>query len=211
MIIATEINRIKLPDFSIEENCPGVVAGIDEAGRGPLAGPVVAACIILNRKNYPKQLNDSKKLSEKKRAEIFKELQNSAQFGIGIIDEKIIDKVNILNATKLAMKGAFENLCKKYNIEPDMVIVDGNFIPQISCLAQPIIKGDSKSLSIAAASIIAKETRDQIMTKLDKEFPNYNWAKNKGYPTKLHFDKIVEFGISKYHRQSFTLKKNAHY
>jgi ribonuclease HII len=208
MIIATEINKSKLPDFSIERRCSGTVAGIDEAGRGPLAGPVVAACIILDVKNYPKHLNDSKKLSEKKRAQIFIELQNSAQFGIGIIDEKIIDKVNILNATKLAMKEAFENLCKKHDIKPNMVIVDGNFVPQIDCLAQSIIKGDTKSLSIAAASIIAKETRDQIMIKLDKEFPHYDWKKNKGYPTKLHFDRIAEFGISKYHRQSFTLKKN---
>lgn len=207
MIIATKINSKNLPDFSIENELEGIIAGIDEAGRGPLAGPVVAACVILDKNHFPHNLNDSKKLSPKQRAEIFLQLKNSAQFGIGIIDEKIIDEINILNATKLAMQKSFENLCIKYNLKPDAVIVDGNFVPQINCKAQAIIKGDSKSLSIAAASIIAKETRDQIMLKLDEEFPDYEWRKNKGYPTKLHFDKISKIGICKYHRRSFTLIK----
>ena len=105
------------------------------------------------------------------------------------------------------MKLAFENLCQKYKITPSMVLVDGNFIPDIDCPAQAIIRGDEKSLSIAAASVIAKETRDQIMSKLDVEFPQYNWKNNKGYPTITHFEMIKKFGISKYHRQSFTLFK----
>lgn len=210
MIIATKIK----PDFFIEEkfnkfyqNPFSLVVGIDEAGRGPLAGPVVASSVILSRTKYPDQLDDSKKLSPKIREAVFLELQNTAKFGIGIVDEKTIDKINILNATKLAMKLAFENLCQKYKITPSMVLVDGNFIPDIDCPAQAIIRGDEKSLSIAAASVIAKETRDQIMSKLDVEFPQYNWKNNKGYPTITHFEMIKKFGISKYHRQSFTLFK----
>ncbi len=207
MIIATEIK----PSFLIETKLGGTVAGIDEAGRGPLSGPVVAACVILSDSFYPDGLNDSKKLSSKKRAEIFLQLQESGKnlsnFGIGIVDEKIIDKINILNATKLAMKMAFEDMCQKISREgkcqPNMVIVDGNFIPDINCKAQAIIKGDQKSFSIAAASVIAKETRDKIMIELDKEFPQYDWKQNKGYPTKKHFAAIKEFGICKYHRQSF--------
>ncbi|MES2677323.1 MAG: ribonuclease HII [Pseudomonadota bacterium] len=210
MIIATKIK----PNFLIEEewissnhNPFSIVVGIDEAGRGPLAGPVVAASAILDKKIYPQELNDSKKLSSKARNEIFLELINTIKFGIGVVDEKTIDKINILNATKLAMQLAFENLCQKYQIIPDMVLVDGNFIPNINCSAKAIIKGDSKSLSIAAASVIAKETRDEIMTKLDSEFPQYNWQKNKGYPTQNHYEMIKKFGICQYHRQSFTLFK----
>lgn len=210
MLIATKIK----PDFSIENDlikslakplC--LIAGIDEAGRGPLAGPVVAACVILNREDCDKNLNDSKKLSSKLRRAIFSDLQKSAKFGIGIIDEKIIDQVNILNATKLAMKAAFEDLCQKYQLSLDCAIVDGNFVPDINCDAKAIVKGDQKSLSIAAASIIAKETRDEIMRNLDEQFPIYNWKENKGYPTKSHYEAIKEFGASKYHRQSFTLFK----
>lgn len=201
MIIATKIK----PDFLIENELGGIVAGIDEAGRGPLSGPVVAACAILNVNCYPLELNDSKKLSSKQRAKIFLQLQNSAKFGVGIVSEKIIDEINILNATKLAMKIAFENMCEKIGYKPDSVIVDGNFIPNIDCQATAIIKGDQKSLSIAAASVIAKETRDEIMAQLDQEFPQYNWKRNQGYPTKQHFAAIKEFGICKYHRQSFRL------
>ena len=198
---------IIIPNFLIEQKLGGVVAGIDEAGRGPLAGPVVAACIILNTNNHPLGLNDSKKLSPKKRAEIFLQLKSAYQFGVGIVEHLAIDQINILNATKLAMKIAFDDMCQKINNKPDVVIVDGNFIPNIDCRAKAIIKGDQKSLSIAAASIIAKETRDKIMFKLDIEYPQYDWKNNKGYPTKKHFAAIRKFGISKYHRQSFNLGK----
>ena len=214
MIIATKIK----PNFLIEEEYNKydqkhffLVVGIDEAGRGPLAGPVVAASVLLNRNNYPKNLNDSKKLSPKIRREIFLELQNTAQFGIGIVDEKTIDKINILGATKLAMRLAFENLCQKYKILPDVVLVDGNFVPELNnqreIITKAIIKGDQKSLSIAAASVIAKETRDKIMCELDTKFPQYNWQKNKGYPTTNHFEMIRKFGACQHHRQSFTLLK----
>lgn len=214
MIIATKIK----PNFLIEEeydrynhNNLLLVVGIDEAGRGPLSGPVVAAGVILDRNKYPKNLNDSKKLSPKMRKEIFLELQNTAKFGIGVVDEQTIDQINILGATKLAMRLAFENLCQKYRILPNVVLVDGNFVPDINhqseIITRAIIKGDQKSLSIAAASVIAKETRDKIMSELDTQFPQYNWQKNKGYPTANHFEMIKKFGICQHHRQSFTLFK----
>ncbi|MDA0902050.1 MAG: ribonuclease HII [Proteobacteria bacterium] len=194
----------KFPNFSIEEQYNGTVIGIDEAGRGPLAGPVVAACVLLDRHNYPLKLNDSKKLSQKVRQEIELELKRTAKIGVGVVDEKIIDEINILNATKLAMKLAFDNLCKEYGLKPDIALIDGNFIPKVNCQAYPIIKGDQKSLSIAAASVIAKQKRDQIMLELDKEFPQYGWSSNQAYPTKFHKDQIKQFGICKYHRQSFS-------
>ena len=197
------------PNFDIENANNGIIAGIDEAGRGPIAGPVVASCVILNQDNYPKNINDSKKISTKARKQIFQDLKNNAKFGIGIISEKIIDKINILNATKLAMRLAFQDLCKKYQIKPDFIIVDGNFITKFHDIqAQAIIKGDQKSLSIAAASIIAKETRDNIMLNLAQDFPDYHWHKNQGYPTREHLQKINEIGICQYHRKSFAPIKN---
>jgi len=196
-----------MPDFNIEKEIGGIIGGIDEAGRGPLAGPVVAACIILDKNNYPCDINDSKKLNAKKRERIFKNLITTQIYGIGIVDNIKIDEINILNATKLAMKLAYEKLQEKFGKKIDHIIVDGNFIPQIKCPASPIIKGDTKSLSIAAASIIAKETRDQIMFNLAEEFPQYGWEGNKGYPTAAHFTAIKEFGATKYHRQSFKLIK----
>jgi len=196
------------PNFLIEESYKNLItAGIDEAGRGPLAGPVVAACVILNRENYPQEINDSKKLSKIKRKKIFLELQKNSQFGVGIVDEKTIDKINILQATKLAMLRAFLDLQKKYQIFPQAILVDGNFRPfakqdQIQEIIT-IVKGDQKSLSIAAASIIAKETRDQIMLKLHQKYSQFGFDKHAGYPTKFHVEKIREFGICKFHRKSF--------
>ncbi|MCE3255306.1 MAG: rnhB [Rickettsiaceae bacterium] len=209
MVIATKIKPSFLIEIELSKayEAPTIIAGIDEAGRGPLAGPVVAASVILDQNYYPANLNDSKKLTSKMRETICLELKNNSKFGIGIVDEKVIDKINIRNATKLAMQLAHQDLCQKYDIIPSMVIVDGNFVPDINCPAKFIIKGDQKSLSIAAASIIAKETRDVIMLELAKEFPQYNWEKNKGYPTASHFAAIKEFGITKYHRESFTLIK----
>ncbi len=196
------------PNFSIENLYPNLmIAGIDEAGRGPIAGPVVAACVILNPHDFPTQINDSKKLSKLQRREIFLQLKIKSQFGIGIVDEKIIDKINILQATKLAMLQAFLDLQNKYKIFPEVILVDGNFTPFARqdkvCEILPIIKGDSKSLSIAAASIIAKETRDDIMKDLHKKYPQFNFAKHAGYPTKQHVNSVLEFGICEFHRQSF--------
>ncbi len=200
------------PSFLIENKYQNLfVAGIDEAGRGPLAGPVVAACVILDRGDFFDgnncEINDSKKLSKLRRKKIFFELKNKAKFGVGIVDEKIIDEINILEATKLAMLRAYLDLQKKYKISPQIILVDGNFIPfkkqdKISEILA-IVKGDQKSFSIAAASIIAKETRDQIMCDLDQKYPQYGFAKHAGYPTQFHREKIREHGICEFHRKSF--------
>jgi ribonuclease HII len=200
------------PSFLIENKYQNLfVAGIDEAGRGPLAGPVVAACVILDRGDFSDgnncEINDSKKLSKLRRKKIFFELKNKAKFGVGIVDEKIIDEINILEATKLAMLRAYLDLQKKYKISPQIILVDGNFIPfkkqdKISEILA-IVKGDQKSFSIAAASIIAKETRDQIMCDLDQKYPQYGFAKHAGYPTQFHREKIREHGICEFHRKSF--------
>ncbi|MBU6140279.1 MAG: ribonuclease HII [Proteobacteria bacterium] len=196
------------PSFLIENNYPNLlVCGFDEAGRGPLAGPVVAACAILNPNNFPKEINDSKKLSKSLRFKVFSELKNVAKFGVGIVDEKVIDKINILEATKLAMLQAYFNLSEKYQVFPQIILVDGNFLPfakrdkivEISA----IVKGDQKSLSIAAASIIAKETRDQIMRDLDQKYPQFGFAKHAGYATKFHVEQIHKYGFCEFHRKSF--------
>jgi ribonuclease HII len=196
------------PNFLIEKSYKNLITiGIDEAGRGPLAGPVVAACAILDSSNYPQEINDSKKLSKTKRKKIFLELQKNSKFGIGIVDEKTIDKINILEATKLAMLRSLLDLQKKYQIFPQIILVDGNFFPfkkqdQIQQII-PIVKGDQKSLSIAAASIIAKETRDEIMLQIHQKHSQFGFDKHAGYPTKLHVEKIHEFGICEFHRKSF--------
>ncbi len=196
------------PDFSFENKYKNlIVAGFDEAGRGPLAGPVVAACAVLDQENYPCDINDSKKLSKNSRKKIFLELQKTVKFGVGVIDEKTIDQVNIFEATKMAMFQAYLDLKRKYQIAPQAILVDGNFIPfkkqdQITDIVT-IVKGDQKSLSIAAASIIAKEIRDEIMLQLHNQCPQYGFNKHAGYATKLHIAAIKEHGASEFHRRSF--------
>jgi ribonuclease HII len=197
----------KKPDFSLEKLHKNVVIGIDEAGRGPIAGPVVAACALLDENNFAQGINDSKMLSKLARKKIFLEIQKKVKFGIGIVDEKIIDEINILQATKLAMLRAYENFCAKYEIFPETILVDGNFSPfelrdKIKKIL-PIIKGDQKSFSIAAASIIAKETRDQMMLEIHQKYPIFGFEKHAGYPTKFHVKQIAEFGICEFHRKSF--------
>jgi ribonuclease HII len=178
-------------------------AGTDEAGRGCLAGPVVAAAVILpNNFNHP-FLNDSKQLSEKKR-QLLRPIieENAIAFAVAFVDEKQIDKINILQASILAMHKAIDKL----KIKPEFIIVDGNKFKTYKDIPhQTIVKGDSKFLSIAAASILAKTYRDEFMEKIDAAYPDYNWKKNKGYPTKEHREGIREFGITKYHRKSFRL------
>ena len=180
-------------------------AGCDEAGRGCLAGPVVAAAVILPNRYQNKQLNDSKKLSEKLRIKLRSEINDKAlAVGIGIVKEKKIDEINILQASLLAMHYAIENL----KIKPHYLLVDGNkFNPYPTIEHTCIVKGDSKFLNIAAASIIAKTTRDDLMKELSKEFPNYGWKQNKGYPTRKHRLAISKYGVTKYHRKSFRLTK----
>ena len=177
------------------------IAGVDEAGRGPLCGPVVAAAVILPPNLYIEGINDSKKLSEKKREKIYEEILNNKDivYAIGISDVDIIEEVNILNATKLAMIQAINGL----NIKPDFVLIDGNQKLDIDIESQTLVSGDSKSASIAAASIVAKVTRDRMMLEFDKEYPEYSFAKHKGYGTKLHIETIKKYGLCKIHRPSF--------
>ena len=176
-----------------------LIAGIDEVGRGPLVGPVVACCCILPLNYKLDGLTDSKKLSEKKRKKFYEILINDAiSYGIGIIDNNIIDEVNIYEATKLAMLDAIKNT----KIKPEHILIDAmklnQDIPETS-----IIKGDAKSLSIAAASVIAKVTRDKMLIELDKKYPEYDFKHNKGYPTKKHIEAISKYGIINEHRKSF--------
>lgn len=205
-------SNIFLPNYEIERSYKNKIAvGIDEAGRGPLAGPVVACVVYLESEFFNseiyKEINDSKKISKKKRQIIFDYLINNVKYGVGIVDAKKIDEINILNATKLAMKKSYEDFIKKYDIWPQIILVDGNFIPfdKVDKILEilSIVKGDQKSLSISAASIIAKETRDKIMIKLSESFPEYLWHKNSAYGTKEHIEKIKNIGICKYHRKSF--------
>lgn len=179
------------------------ICGVDEAGRGPLCGPVVAAAVILPKDICIEGVNDSKKLSEKKREKLYDDIMARAlAVGVGISDVDVIEKVNILNATKLAMIQAINNL----QITPDYVIVDGNQKIDITIPLDTVIKGDSKSESIACASIIAKVTRDRILLKYDKEYPEYGFSKHKGYGTKLHIEAIKKYGITPIHRPSFCKK-----
>ena len=175
------------------------IGGVDEVGRGPLIGSVVAACVVLPKDFVLEGLTDSKKLSEKKR-EMFYDiiLEKAIAVGVGIVDEKIIDKINIYEATKIAMKQAIKNT----NIDLEHVLIDAMPL-DIDIDTTSIIKGDAKSISIAAASVIAKVTRDRMMYDLDKKYPMYDLASNKGYGTKKHIEAIKEYGITKYHRLSF--------
>lgn len=194
-------------DFSYEkeahENGFEVVCGVDEAGRGPLAGPVFAAAVILPENYSHEILNDSKKLSEKKRDLVYDDIiKDAVAWSVGIATEKEIDDINILNATFLAMKRAVDGL----SIKPDLAYIDGNQYPKTGVKEVTIIKGDSKCMSVAAASIIAKVSRDRFMLKIAEEYPQYQFEKHKGYGTKLHYEKIAEHGICDEHRRTF-LKK----
>ena len=191
-------------DLSIESNYPGVVAGVDEAGRGPLAGPVVAAAVIIDQNNLIEGIKDSKKLSKNKREELYVKITQNYVWSIGVVEPKEIDEINILEATKKACVLAVEGLIK----EPSVVIVDGNMKFSDQRFVS-YIKGDDRSISIAAASIIAKVTRDRMMELLHQEFPYYFWAKNSGYGTKEHISAIEKYGTSIHHRLSFKLKNTA--
>ncbi|MCH1967258.1 ribonuclease HII [Paraclostridium sordellii] len=176
------------------------IGGIDEAGRGPLAGPVVAAVVVFKPGTKIEGINDSKKLSEAKRDELFEIIKEEAlDYGIGIVQKDEIDEYNILNATYMAMKKAVNCLKQK----PDYLLVDAAHIPDVDIEQKSIIKGDSKSISIAAASILAKVTRDSIMYEYDKMYPEYGFASHKGYGTDQHYKAIREHGITSIHRRSF--------
>ncbi|HEX9250974.1 MAG TPA: ribonuclease HII [Ignavibacteriaceae bacterium] len=180
-----------------------IIAGTDEAGRGPLAGPVVAAAVILPNDFYDERIDDSKKLSANMREELFNVIRkNALSYAYTIISQNKIDEINILKASLLAMKRSVEKL----KLKPDLVLVDGNKTFIYDGEVIPIIKGDSKSLSIASASIIAKVVRDRTMMKLAREYPIYGWETNKGYPTKVHIEAVLKFGACKIHRKTFLTK-----
>lgn len=194
-------------DFTYENeahaNGYNVVCGVDEAGRGPLAGPVFAAAVILPENYTHEILNDSKKLSEKKRDAVYEDIiRDAVSYSVGIATEKEIDDINILNATFLAMKRAVDGL----SLKPDLAYIDGNQYPRTGVKEITIIKGDSKCMSVAAASIIAKVSRDRFMLEIAEKYPEYQFAKHKGYGTKLHYEMIEKYGVSPVHRRSF-LKK----
>ncbi|MGI5845933.1 MAG: ribonuclease HII [Alphaproteobacteria bacterium] len=189
-----------VPNFNIEREInKEFIAGVDEAGRGPLCGPVVAAAVIFKSMSDKMPLiMDSKKMNHRERQIAFDWIMENCFVGIGKCDPNEIDSINILQASMLAMKRAIDNLPKR----PNFVLIDGNRLPQ-NIIGRAIVKGDSKSLSIAAASIIAKETRDKIMQDLALLFPQYGWEKNAGYPTPEHLRAIKEFGINEHYRKSF--------
>ena len=191
------------PDYTIENMYEGLVCGVDEAGRGPLCGPVCAGAVILPRGLEIDGVNDSKKLSEKKREELFDIIKEKAlYYGVGFASPEEIDTYNILNATMLAMNRAVENC----GVNPDMLLIDGNCNKGIKYNSVTVVKGDAKSMSIACASILAKVTRDRLMTKLSEKYPMYQLDKHKGYPTALHISLVREYGPCEIYRKSF-LKK----
>ena len=189
------------PDFSFEKSSPRQpVCGIDEAGRGPWAGPVVASAVILNPAEIPDGLNDSKKLTAKRRDVLFDRILSTAQVGVGQASVQEIDDLNILNATYLAMRRAVGDLPNP----PQYALIDGNRIPpELGCNSEAIVKGDGRSLSIAAASIIAKVTRDRLMVALAQQFPGYGWESNAGYGVKAHQEGLNRLGVTPHHRVSF--------
>ena len=199
--LAAERERIEaLCEFEKEYDYCRYICGIDEAGRGPLAGPVVAGAVILPKGSRILYINDSKKLSEKKREELFDVISREAvSVGIGIVSAQRIDEINILQATYEAMRQAIQKL----SVQPDILLNDAVTIPGVEIAQVPIIKGDAKSLSIACASIIAKVTRDRLMEEYDKILPEYGFASHKGYGSREHMEAIQAYGPSPIHRQSF--------
>ena len=192
------------PDFTFEESLMGqgypLIAGVDEVGRGPLAGPVTAAAVILDPSNIPQGLNDSKKLSAKRRENLYDLILKSSTVAVAHVSVEEIDRINILQASLLAMRNAVAAL----RPQPAHLLIDGNRVPDpINIPAQPIVKGDGKSLSIAAASIVAKTVRDRLMTELSLQNPGYGWEKNAGYPSKQHILALERLGVTPHHRRSF--------
>ena len=191
------------PTLRHEKLCLAPVAGVDEAGRGPLAGPVVAAAVILPARGVPRGIDDSKKLSHAERTRLHDRLRGCAQIGVGIVEADEIDSLNIYWATMKAMTLAVDDLIRIGGIAPGHILVDGNRAPRWGHACTPIVKGDSISLSIAAASIVAKHTRDTIMLAHAEAFPHYGWHTNKGYGCAHHLRALREHGVTPLHRRSF--------
>lgn len=204
---AREKEELRLEEMRKEERAVldfSPIAGVDEAGRGPLAGPVVAACAVIPL-DYPfYYLNDSKKMSEKRREALFEVLQKEAiAFGIGIVSPERIDEINILQATYEAMREALKDMERRFSLSPNILLNDAVTIPGIPILQKAIVHGDAKSLSIAAASVLAKVTRDHIMLEYDEQYPKYGFKKHKGYGTKVHREAILTHGPCPIHRRNF--------
>ncbi len=190
-------------DNSFRRNGITLLAGVDEAGRGPLAGPVVAAAVIFNKKTIIKEVDDSKKITEKRREELFdKIISESLAYGIAVIGVEKIEEINILQSALTAMKIAVS----KMSVKPEIILVDGNKLFPSDVPAKAIVKGDGKSFSIGAASILAKVWRDRLMVKAAEEYPEYGWERNKGYGTKEHIEAIKKYGITPFHRKKFLRK-----
>lgn len=194
-----------VPDWSYEALYEGPVCGVDEAGRGPLSGPVVAGAVILDPRNIPKGLNDSKALSEMRREYLLNEILQTAYVSIGIAEPEEVDRINVLAASMIAMKRAVEGLGSR----PVAALIDGNRTPDLKIPAEAIVKGDAKSLSIAAASIVAKVTRDRLMKQADERFPGFGFSGHKGYPTKMHRERLMDVGPCPIHRFSYAPVKVA--
>ncbi len=191
----------------LKENGICVIAGVDEAGRGPLAGPVAAGCVIFKSDGPFPEADDSKKISEKKRELLFDEITEKAlSWGVGLSDSQLIDEVNILEATYIAMKRAVEEACSRIALKPEMVLIDHVRLPDFPYPQMPITHGDALSVTIASASILAKVTRDRFMNEYALQYPEYGFEKHKGYGTKQHYDAIRTYGLTPIHRKSF-LKK----
>ncbi len=202
--LKAELERLEtMKEYEYTYEACSYICGIDEAGRGPLAGPVVAAAVVLPKDCQILFLNDSKKVSEKKRELLFEEIKEKAvSYGIGIVSPEQIDEINILQATYEAMRQAIGGL----SVQPDLLLNDAVTIPGVDILQIPIVKGDAKSISIAAASILAKVTRDQMMLQYDELFPEYGFARHKGYGTAVHIQALKEYGPCPIHRRSFIRK-----
>lgn len=194
------MNELYIYDQALKTDYP-LLCGVDEAGRGPLCGPVCCAAVVLKDDFVCEEINDSKKISEKKREKLFDIIiENCVSYSIVFVDPQTIDEINILNASLLGMKQAVKQL----SLTPNLVIVDGNKVPpQMETETKAIVKGDAKSLSIAAASILAKVSRDRYMQQLHEQYPQYRLDKHKGYPTKLHYELLAEYGIQDFYRRSF--------
>lgn len=192
-----------MPGLKHERLCLAPVAGVDEAGRGPLAGPVVAAAVVLPARGIPRGIDDSKKLCAAERARLCERLKGCAIIGVGVVEADEIDMLNIYWATMKAMTLAVEALAETLGCAPGHVLVDGSRLPRWGFAATPIVGGDAKSLSIAAASIVAKHTRDTIMIALAESHPHYDWRSNKGYACPAHLRALREHGPSPLHRRSF--------
>ncbi|MCB9995698.1 MAG: ribonuclease HII [Rhodospirillales bacterium] len=215
MSVISDIAKSTGPSLHYEQSWSDLdcVCGIDEVGRGPLAGPVTAACVYIPPaaagQDFIRVINDSKKLTAKKREALYPEIKAHCLYGIAQASPEEIDSLNIHHATLLAMRRAYEALHKTFGVKPAGALIDGKFVPDLSARCQAITKGDSISLSIAAASILAKVERDRLMVRLHEEFPVYGWARNAGYGTAEHMTGLKTYGVSPYHRRSFSPVREA--